>query len=49
MKPTDETTASEMANQKAEPLAKAEIALIVGSISLGLISLAVLYWISRVW
>ena len=47
MKPDDETTAAELAKQTAEPFVKAEWYLVIGSISIGLISLAILYWVSR--
>jgi hypothetical protein len=45
-RPTDETTARELAGMKAEPLLPAEKKLILGSITLGLLLLGILLWIS---
>ncbi len=47
MKPDDETTAAELAKQQAEPFVKAEWYLVLGSLLIGLISLAVLFWLTR--
>ena len=46
-KPDDETTAREMAAQEYEPLLPAEKVLIVGSLTLGLVLLIVLYFSMR--
>lgn len=45
-KPTDATTAEELAKQQAEPLLPAEKWLIFGSITLGLVLLGVLLWLT---
>jgi hypothetical protein len=45
-KPTDATTAEEMAKQQAEPLLPAEKWLIFGSITLGLVLLGLLLWLT---
>lgn len=45
-KPTDATTAEEMSKQQAEPMLPAEWWLIGGSITLGLVLLGVLLWLT---
>jgi hypothetical protein len=46
-KPNDQQTAEELANVTAEPLLPIEKQLIVGSISLGLVLLVVLYFVVK--
>lgn len=48
-KPTDADTAAELAKVTAEPLLPAEIALIAGSLGLGVVLLGVLLWVSAVY
>jgi len=43
---TDELTAAEMEQQKAEPLLPAEKKLIAGSLILGMVLLVILLWVS---
>ncbi|MCZ2341247.1 MAG: hypothetical protein LC104_05550 [Bacteroidales bacterium] len=48
-KPSDAEMASELARVKAEPLLPAEKWLIGGSVSLGILLLLLLLWVSRVY
>lgn len=48
-KPSDSEMASELARVEAEPLLPAEKWLIGGSITLGLLLLMLLYWVSQTY
>jgi hypothetical protein len=48
-KPSDAEMASELARVVAEPLLPAEKWLIGGSLTLGVLLLGLLLWVSRVW
>ena len=47
--PDDKQTADELSKQSAEPLLPAEKWLIGGSITLGLVLLGVLLWLTGAW
>ena len=49
VRPTDAETARELARVEAEPLLPAEKWLIGGSLTLGILLLGVLLWISRTY